>query len=308
MNKIFQSISRNWQIKTVMIIIATGLWIFVSLDQSRLGKFPGAIKIDTRNLASGTVAVLSDEYAELTIQATETKWQSLQPDQFDVYVDLKDLGTGTHEIAVKAESKVSGVSIGSINPKKIIVNIEPVITRELPITVVIQGEPATGYIVGSYRANPVTATISGARTIVSSIDQITAEISLNGESGSLVRAVKLQVATKLNDNVTISPAEAEIEVSIAKSGRSRTVGVKPNIIGSPKEGYYVSAITITPSTITIEGDADTINAISSVDTQEININNINTNKTFNSTLNALSGVNFSSSSVQVNVTIGKIAT
>lgn len=288
--------------------IAVILWIFVSLDQSKIGKFPGAIKIENRNLSAGTVAVLSEEYAELTIQATQTKWQSLQPDQFDVFVDLKDLGAGTHEVSVSAESKISGVSISSINPKKVIVNIEPVITRELPVTVVIEGEPTAGHIVGSYKTNPATATVSAARSIVASIDQITAEVNVGGQSGLLVKNAPLQVATKLTDSVTINPKEVEVSVSIVESGRSRTVGVKPNILGTPKEGYYISAITVAPSTITIEGEADIINIIGSVDTEEININNISDNKTFNAKIRLPSNINSSTDSVQVKITIDKIAT
>ncbi len=308
MNKFTQFITQNWQVKVMMLVVAAGLWIFVSLDQSRSGKFPGAIKIDTRNTSSGTVAVLSEEYAELTIQATQTKWQSLQPDQFEVYVDLKDLGTGTHEVNVQARSKVNGVSISTISPKKVIVNIEPVITRELPVTVVIQGEPATGFIVGSYKADPATATISAARSIVASIDQITAEVDLNGESESLTRNVELQVANKLKDNVTVNPTNVGVSVSIVESGRNRTVGIKPNIIGSPKEGYYISAITITPSTITIEGDANVINAINSVNTEEININNVSADKTYDVGISTQSGISLSNKSVQVRIAVDKIST
>jgi len=308
MNKYFLFLTQNWQVKAIMVVLAVALWIFVSLDQSRSGKFPGAIKIETRNLSSGTVAVLGEQYATLTIQATQTKWNTLQPDQFEVYIDLKDLNAGTHEVDVKANSKINGVSIGSISPQRIIVNIEPVITRELPITVVVKGEPAQTFIVGSYKTNPTTATISAARSVVADIDQITAEVDVSDKSDSLVKTVPLQVTNKLTESVTISPKEVDISVLIVKSGRSRTVGIRPNIIGSPKEGYYISAITVVPSTITIEGDTNTINTIGSVDTEEININNISASKTFDATIKLISGLASTTNMVQVRVSVDKIST
>jgi len=307
MKTILDFIKKDWVIKLIILVVAIGLWFYVATDQVRTDTFPGAVKIESRNLQNGMVALLSEDYAQLTLSADRNTWQSLRPDSLSVFVDLKDLGAGTHEVNVAATTNMSQVKVNSIKPKTIFVSIEPVITREMPITVVVEGKPAEGFIVSSYSANPKNVTVTGARSVIASIDQVTAQVNLSGETESFQKDVQLQAAN-IRENITFSPTHALIDVNITKSGQNKTVGVKPNIVGAPLDGYYVSAVTVNPATINVSGSTDNLANITNVSTESINVDGLKSN--LNTTINLQLPANISASvsQVSVKITIDKITT
>ncbi len=307
MKPIIDFFKKDWQVKLIMLLLAVGLWFWVSADQVRTGTFPGALKIEARNVPAGTVAILSEDYAELVLNANSDVWESLQPDSLDVYVDLENLDVGTHELQVEATSTNEDVEILNINPQKIFVSIEPIITRELPVTVVIDGNPGQGFIVGGYSVNPETVSLSGAKNILTDIDQVTAEILLDGETQSFEREVKLQAAN-INDGITFSPSTATVSISIVESGQDKTAGVKPAITGTPKDGYYVSSISVTPATVSITGSSDALSSITNISTEAIDITDINEDLTTTVGLSLPEGIASSTTEVRVKITIEKIST
>lgn len=307
MKQIVEFIKKDWQVKLAMLIIAIGLWLYVSAGQVRTDTFPGAIKIEPRNTPNGTVALLSEDYAELVISADESIWESLKPDSLDVFVDLENYDIGTHEVQVQATSSSQDAEIVSISPKTVFVSIEPVITSELPITVVIEGDPADGYIVGSYSANPEKVTLSGARSVITGISQVTAQIDLDGEAESFEKEVQLQ-ATNIKENITFNPSKATVKIDIVKSGQNKTVGIEPTVTGTPADGYYVSAIAVTPATVSLNGPADLLSSLSTLSTESISVDGLKSDLSTIVNLSIPSGISSSESQVNIKISISKIST
>ena len=274
---------RDWPTKSVMIILAIALWVTVSIMQSKTGLFPGAIEIKARNTPTGTVAILSQKYAEVRISADSNTWQNLQPDDMELYVDLAGFSTGTYEFTVKSVSLVNQVAVTDVNPEKIFVTIEPIITKELPVNLEIEGLPGQDFVLDSYRIDPEIVTVVAPKNYIADTKQVTAKLSLDGETSSFTRYLDLTIPSLRSDlmqSVTIGPARIKVSVTISAGGESKTVGIKPEISGQPSSGYYVSAVTATPATINISGPAAVLSTINTISTEAIDITSITDNKTF----------------------------
>ena len=287
MNKHFRIfinfIKRDWLTKLAMVVLSLILWLSVGIMQSKSGTFPGAIEIEARNTPTGTVAILSEQYAEVEINANSTTWQDLQPDDMDLYVDLSDYNIGTYELEIQANSHIGQATITSINPKKIFVTIEPIITKELPVNLEIEGLPGNDYVVDSYIIEPDTITVIAPENYISDIKQVTAQLKLNGETSSFTRDITVTIPSMRSDllqSITISPSKVEVAVTISTEGESKTVGINPVVSGQPENGYYVSAITTTPATLNITGPASILSTINSVSTETVDISNLTDNQTY----------------------------
>lgn len=307
MKTILDFLKKDWGVKLVILMAVIGLWFYVSIGQVRTGTFPGAVKIEPRSVPTGMAAILSNDYAELVLSAQKNVWESLQPDSLNVFVDLSNLGEGTHEVTIQATTNNQDVDVVSVSPKTVFVSIEPIITRELPVTVVIEGEPAADHIVGGYSVNPESVTLTGARSVVAGIDQVTANIILDNESESFQKEVKLQAAN-IRENITFSPVTATVSVQIVTSSESKTAGIKPVVTGNPQDGYYVSAITVTPATVNISGNPELLTGINTISTSSIDVSGADRDITQTVTLDLPSNISSSLTEVRVKVTISKIST
>jgi YbbR domain-containing protein len=72
--------------------------------------------------------------------------------------------------------------------------------------------------------------------------------------------------------LTIEPAETDVTVVVRRRINARDVGVRAVTTGSPPDGYWLSGLTVDPSSVTIEGSPSTLADMGSfVDTVGIDL-------------------------------------
>ncbi len=309
--KFFAKISRIFttdsKVKAVCLVLAAILWLFVSSNQSLIGKFPTSISIKTVNLSNDYAAFFDQDNVQITAMAEPSIWRTLTADSFVASVDVAGLKEGTYDLEVKVVSQVSDVQITKIEPSRVFVTIDKIIEKDLDIEVKIDGDPADEMIVGQVNLSTEQVKARGPSSLVNSISEAGVVLKLNGENNSFEREVKV-VALSENSSelkgVTFDPSNINLSVSIVKGGNNKTVGIRVKTKGSPKDGYYVSKITTTPNVIDIVGQRSSLSEINYIETEEIDISNQAASLTRDAKLVFPSGVSLqkgSSSSVKVQI-------
>jgi YbbR domain-containing protein len=88
---------------------------------------------------------------------------------------------------------------------------------------------------------------------------------------------------------------------------SKSVTVKPDIVGTPEKGYAIVEVISSPDSVVIEGPKSLIRKIRRVKTEPIDINDINSDLIFKANLNlAHSSIRKSINKVEVNISVKKI--
>jgi YbbR domain-containing protein len=311
MNSLTKLYKQDLLIKIILLILAVSLWAYVTNSQAKTGNFPGALKIQAKNVPASSTISLSENYAELKIESDNTFWSKLQPNNFDVYIDANNLPAGTHELNVQAISQSPNVKILSIKPKTIFATIEPITSLELPIDVKIEGKPADNYVIGEYLASPSKAVISAPSNILLDNLQLRARLVLDGENKSVKKNIKIDILNsdgqKINTrDVTANPAETLVQVSIVSSGQNKTLGIKPDLSGNVQSGYYVSSVSMSPPTTFLTGSSEILDSINHVSTEKIDISNLNANKFFDIGLSLPDSVSANPNQVRVTVNVSSI--
>jgi len=306
----YKLITKNFGVKIFCLVSATVLWAYVSAGQNTVGKFPGSIKVKAINTPQNLEAIYDAKIVNIKIMAEPTIWQRLSADTFSAYIDLSGLSEGTHEVPVTVTSSIPGVQIVEKNPDKIFVSLEPLITRELAITSRTEGEAAEGMIPGSISFDPSKAIVRGPESIVSSLNEISSIIHLNGESSDFEKNVKLVALDSQGDPISgieILPSEAKAMISVVKASNNKTVGIKVKVTGEPKEGYYVSSVSASPSTVDITGKSSTLSEVNFIETFGIDISDKSTDFEVEVNLNIKNGIALQSGSpdkIKVSIKFG----
>lgn len=275
-NKLATIITKNFGIKLLCVVASSMLWIYVISIQNTVAKFPSDINIKERNLQEDLVAVYDQKSVEVKIMAEPAAWQRLSAESFSAFLDLSGYKEGTYEIPVNVSINVSDVQVVAKSPEKILVTLEKMVSKEVPISANLEGNAATGRVAGNIEFSPSTVTVSGPKSVIDQVNEVVALIQLNGEEKDFTRLTPLTVTdvdgTVLR-NVTLSAKEAEADISIVKGSNIKTVGIKAKITGQPASGYTVSGITVSPQIIDITGNRDSIEDILYIETEPIDINN-----------------------------------
>lgn len=306
-------IKQNIKAKLVAILIASVAWIFVSSNQSLMGKFPNQIPVKVSNLSVDYVGFLDEEDVEIYLMAEPSVWNTLTKDSFVATVDVAGLSEGTFDLEVKVSSNVQGVQITRVEPSKVFVNIEKIISKDLPVNIKIDGDPADGMVVGETSTNVESVKVRGPESLIKMVSEATAEVKLNGESNDFTREVTLNALSENNselDQIIFVPDKVTVNVAIVKGGNNKTVGVKLNAKNNLPENYYISKITLSPSTVDITGQRSILSGINYIETEPIDLSLITSNISKDLLLVLPNGVALqkgAGASTRVNIEIGSIS-
>lgn len=304
---------QNIKAKLVAILIALIAWVFVSSNQSLMGKFPNQISVKVSNLSADYVAFLDDEDVEIYLMAEPSVWNTLSKDSFVATVDVAGLGEGTFDLEVKVSSNVQGVQITRVEPSKVFVNIEKIVTKDLPVNVKIDGDPADGMVVGETSADIENVKVRGPESLIKMVSEATAEVKLNGESNDFTRETTLFALSENNsklDQITFVPDKVIVSVAIVKGGNNKTVGVKLNSKNNLPDNYYISKITLSPSTVDITGQRSVLSGVNYIETESLDLSLVSSNTSKDLLLILPSGVALqkgSAASTRVNIEIAKMS-
>ncbi len=186
---------------------------------------------------------------------------------------------GEYNLEVSASNTSGEYDIVSISPKTVKVNFDYLETREFTVTAIADGATASkGLIAEAAVVSGIennTITITGPRTVINSIDSVTAKAKVNktlSESKTFDADIVL-----LNDknkeinaeNLQLSTEKVKITVPISKK---KTVPVKVDFANTPK-GFEKDSIraTVDHSSVTIIGTPETVDKITEVSLSPIDV-------------------------------------
>lgn len=303
-------ISHHWSGKLISLLLAVTAWFYIASSQARLIDFPGGINLKTRNTPTGLAAVTDIDKIKLKIISNTWQWRQLTADSFEAYVDLSGLSPGIYEKEIIVNPLTSGVKVSEKNPDKILVKLEPVMKKTVPVEVKISGLPAEGTEQESVATEPESIEISGAKSILEKIEKAEARVKLSGQDKdfSQLTAARAYNQGEPLTNLSYAPTEVKVNIAISQLERLKQIGVNPKITGQPAAGYQVNSIVVEPALIEVKGRPEQLVKISNIATEPVDINNVNSDLTVTKKLILPEGtdVNLGTTQVTVKITVGKI--
>lgn len=226
-------------------------------------------------------------------------WKQLSAESFSAYVDLASYQAGTQELPVNVVSAVPGVQVVDKSPKKVLVTLEPLITKDVPVAKRIEGSAGSGFVAGSVEFDPDMVTAQGPKSAIENLTEAIAVINLSGETRDFTKTEDVYAYDdqgEINRQIEFSESSVTAKVAIVKASNNKTVGIKVKTIGSPKSGSYVSEVSAVPSTVDITGPQSVVSEIAFVETEKIDLTNANSDIERDIGLSLPSGITLQSGS------------
>jgi YbbR domain-containing protein len=247
----FRSWPRNWGLKLLSFAFAFFLWYFVvGEDKVDMTVF---VPIEIVNLPRDIV--LSNQYKknlEVTVSGPRGLVRGIDKQRIRRTVDLSKATAGRVVIRNEADSIPfsRGIAVLHIQPANITLQLERLITRDLPITPLSQGTLPEGLELASIRLEPATIQTSGPENILGETGTIlTHPIDING----LKRTSKLPATLDLEPELTDLIGELEVTAHVVIQEKQVAVTI-PRVIVDVDHDAQRTIYRLTPPTIKVQGE------------------------------------------------------
>jgi YbbR domain-containing protein len=180
----------------------------------------------------------------------------------------------------------SDIQILDVTPDRVTVQLDPLVTKIVPVKIE-RGEVPDNLEVGAETATPSTVTVSGPKTIVDQVVAARADVVIQDSGIDVDEDVALIPVDAVGDArspADVSPTTARVSIRVFSEPVTRTLPVSPVVTGTPAAGFEIDEITVDPSTVFVEGDADPLASLARVDTAPVSVSGLSETQTFETEL------------------------
>jgi YbbR domain-containing protein len=226
---------RNRTIKFFSLLLALTLWFFVMGEKKAEFSFAD-VPVEFINKPPDMVVTRqSPRSVNLRVSGSRSLLATMSSSSLKAVMDLEGAKPGTMVFSDVSEavSLPNGTKITSISPAAVELTIEALTAKRVPVTVDLQGEPASGYVVQGVSVDPPLVEVRVGESEVAQLQQLlTRPVDIAGETKSVAREVPL-VLTNLDPPRSVSKKKVQVAVTINSRIREKTLsGIPVIVVGS----------------------------------------------------------------------------
>ena len=264
-------ILHNWPLKLAAVGLATLLYGGLVLSQSS-ATLTGVVPVDVREQPPDTFLLTTIRPVTEIRYFTPSNVRPIESD-FEAWVDLSnvDPNAGPVSVPIQLRSIDPRVRVLGFEPQNATVDLDRLATKTVPV-VVDHGEAPATMTLGAQTVDPTEVQVIGPASVLERVAAARATVVIQSSGLDVDQDVELTAVDTVGDavpQVRLDPPTARVTIPVFSSLRTKTLPVSPQTTGSPAAGYELVAATVDPAFITVEGDADDLEALDSVDTQPI---------------------------------------
>ncbi len=260
--------------------------------------------VETRNLeidvdivgqpADATLVGSPPESAIVTLQGSASALDKISPFDYVGIIDLSNVPFGETEVPIEVQGGQEQVDIESVFPATAQIQMEQLVTREIPVNLQVRGEVARGHRVGDVRIEPETIQISGPAPRVSQLAESRVTVFVDDAREDITELRRLTFYD-VDGNVesviglTVNPAEVEVIIPVIELAGFAEKPVTVNFVGEPARGYRLLDVKVEPSSVQVTGSPALIDALR-VQTEPVDISGLDESESRRVTLDLPSGV------------------
>jgi YbbR domain-containing protein len=277
-----RSIRDNTGLAAVSVVLAFGLWILVTdaENPTRTRVLPINLPVQAVNVPADVVVDNDLVSVQVRVSVADQVFESLTASDFEATIDIEglDVGQWDRPVEVRTLTTRGGLRVDDVSPANIAVHLAPLVSKDVPVVLDIQGSPPEGYAVSDPSTDDAAVRVSGSQARVDLVTQAFAAIDVVGHTDTIEQSIRLAARDDHEnpiEGVILEPGITSVSVDITQVVYSRPVVVEPVIEGVPADGYEVLSVSARPLTVVVSGDKDFISQVQTIRTESIDIDGEN---------------------------------
>jgi YbbR domain-containing protein len=275
MTRIFHFLVRNWPLKLAAVVLASLLYAGFVVSQNAREQ-DVSVPIEAINIPPDAY-LLTDLGTVTRINYFVTDGSAVRPSTagFRATVDLAEVdpALGPQFVVVDLQPVDDRVQLINWEPRRIRVQLDPFISREVPVQVEM-GEVPEGLEIRQPVIDPANVTVSGPQSVIERVVAVRASVVIQTSAINVDRDVPLVPIDLVGDPLTpvrVEPGTARVTIPVFENLSNRSLPVSPRIAGTPAAGFEIASVEVDPLLVSVEGDAAELASLDQIRTDPISI-------------------------------------
>jgi YbbR domain-containing protein len=283
----------NWPLKLAAVGLATLLYGGLVVSQSTRTLTDIVIPVDVIGQPADSFLLTSiDPVTEIRYFAPSETRPLLS--DFEASIDLSGIqpGSGPQRVPVRVSSVDDRIQIVGVQPDIVTVNLD-IVGRKTVAVVVDHGPAPNGLELGDEGADPDTVEVFGPASVIERVVAARASVIIQESGIDVDQDIELVAIDELGEavaQVNLEPRSSHISIPVFSDRETRTLPVHAVVTGDPAAGFEIASITVDPLVVLVEGDADQLAELVRVDTAQIPMTGVSSDRTFNVEVDLPTGV------------------
>ncbi|MCD7982531.1 MAG: hypothetical protein LUF32_09575 [Clostridiales bacterium] len=274
LKKLTNLITNNFWLKILGIVFAVIIWMAVVnvQDPDKAVTFSVQVEVVNGDFLTDigkTYEILDGtDTISFTVTGQRSIVENLSASDFKAVANIENIDDSMSivPIVITATSYSSQLEI-TTRSSYLKLNVENLVTQEYEIEVIMEGTPATGCFVNSVDSSPETVTVTGPESVVNRISTAQVTLNVDGATDDVSSTEPIALLDESGEEVsqerlTLDAAET---VAAADILMRKTVSLSFEVEGESAENTRYTGIQSEVSSVTLEGDRDVLNAMTSLD-------------------------------------------
>lgn len=271
--------------KIAAVVFAIILWlVIVNIQDPQYTRVISDIPVTIENedlIAEGeyVYTISSGDTASISVTGPRSVVSALDTDDFLAVANFEELSiTNSVPITISMTGTMSRYESQLTITQKtmsMVISLEDIFTKDIEISTSFRGTEVSNLVIDSVSINPSTIEITAPSSVIESLDKAVAMVAyddiVNALAGSDSNRVSLRATPVVYDTDgdtvemegDVSSDCEEVTVNITAS-YTKTVNISIETSGTPADGYELSGITLSFSSVTIKGNLSTLDEITEI--------------------------------------------
>lgn len=217
---------------------------------------------------AGKTYSIDTENVRISYKVRSDYRRQINPESFDVYVDLRDYSiTGAVPIYVEPSSWISDmISDITISPMVAHVDTEDMVETSFAAEAKLVGTPAAGKVAGPVTLSSNEITLYGPSSDISNISRVEFDVNIEAAEAE-ISGTAVPVFYDAEGNIIELSTDVLIRNEITYTAQiysTKEVYVSALVTGTPAVGYILNSINITPDSMEVYGTDEALSGITSI--------------------------------------------
>ena len=306
-NRINSIFRRNLPAKILALCVAVILWVVVMNDQNPAIEGSFNVPLAVVNSPEGYKITKSEDSVKIKVRGPRSLFVTATADDFRAYVDLDGAQDGKQDCKVQT-ALPQGFELVEVAPETVSFDLDKIIQKQMRAEVIVTGASAPGTTVAKVTQASSLVTIEGPESAVGTVVRVVGYVGLSGNSADFDLQVPL---TAINadgrevQGVKVVPSATEVSISLARGLTKKIVTIHPVLQENLPKDYELGDVRTDPIKIEIAGDSNTIESLSSIDTEPIDLSKLTATKKMTVKRALPDGITVTNREVNVSIEVKK---
>lgn len=293
--RLVKSLAANVATLSLALILASVIWGIAVRANDPVNELQLRLPVEVVGRPADSSVTIAPSLIEVIVEGPASVLDGLTSNDFSAEIDLTDFGSGQATVPVQIRHNVESIEIAFQLPEEVSVQVERIISREIPVRVEVRGEAARGYVLGEPFVDPAVIQVTGSASRVESLSEARVTVFLDNPQQDSVVPRRPVFYDRQGNIVGINSLELSAEEVVVTVPVDQLAGyaAKPIIVdwqGEPAPGYRLLDVRVEPDSVLLTGSPASLDALSRVRTEPVDVTGLRESVTLSVALDLPEGL------------------